>query len=236
MTLILSTSLIGDWMLPWQQSALWRLLMTVALVGVIGLEREFHGRAAGFRTHVLVGLGCCLIMLVSIHFAYLFGDAAGAIRVDPARMAYGAVTGIGFLGAGVIIKTGTSVHGLTTAASLWCVSAVGLAMGLGMYTVATVATVLMLVSLTVMRWFGSLIPSHHYRLVRLTCGEDQDLQAIVAALRGLGATVLSTQLTHQAADKTLEVSMRLRFTGHVKSATLLDALRKLPGLQTTQVR
>lgn len=115
----------------------WRLFLAAALGGVIGFEREKHNkRMAGFRTHILVSIGSALIMLVSIH---LFEIYAGKAPVDPARIAAGVVTGIGFLGAGTIIRSGESVRGLTTAASLWTVSGIGLAIGCGFY-IAGLAT------------------------------------------------------------------------------------------------
>jgi putative Mg2+ transporter-C (MgtC) family protein len=109
----------------------WRLFLAAALGGIIGFEREKHNRRmAGFRTHILVSIGSSLIMLVSI---YIFEIYAGKAPVDPARIAAGVVTGIGFLGAGTIIRSGESVRGLTTAASLWTVSGIGLAVGCGFY-------------------------------------------------------------------------------------------------------
>ena len=109
-----------------------RLFLAVVLGGVIGFEREKHNKGmAGLRTHMLVSVGSALIMLVSIH---IFEIYAGKVPVDPARIAAGVVTGIGFLGAGTIIRSGeSSVKGLTTAASLWTVSGIGLAIGCGFY-------------------------------------------------------------------------------------------------------
>lgn len=109
----------------------WRLFLAAALGGIIGFEREKHHKGmAGFRTHILVSMGSALIMLVSI---YIFEIYSGKAPVDPARIAAGVVTGIGFLGAGTIIRSGESVKGLTTAASLWTVSGIGLAIGCGFY-------------------------------------------------------------------------------------------------------
>ncbi|MFZ3209642.1 MAG: MgtC/SapB family protein, partial [Geobacteraceae bacterium] len=98
-----------------------QLLLASLLGGLIGLEREVHGRPAGFRTHLLVSLGSCLFVAVSIHFYRLYGNFSGTgpIGVDPGRVAAQVVAGIGFLGAGAIIKDKASVRGLTTAASLW---------------------------------------------------------------------------------------------------------------------
>jgi len=105
-----------------------RLLFTTLLAGIIGYERERHGRAAGFRTHILVGIGACLVMMTGI---YLMESLAGTVAVDPTRMAAQVISGIGFLGAGTIIRFRASVVGLTTAASLWAVAGIGLAVGSG---------------------------------------------------------------------------------------------------------
>ena len=105
-----------------------RLLLITVIAGAIGYERERHGRAAGFRTHILVGVGSCLMMLTGL---YLMEALAGRIALDPTRIAAQVVSGIGFLGAGTILRFRASVRGLTTAASLWAVGGVGLAVGAG---------------------------------------------------------------------------------------------------------
>ncbi|MFC1590622.1 MgtC/SapB family protein [Candidatus Omnitrophota bacterium] len=121
-----------------------RLLLAAALSGLIGFEREFHGRAAGFRTHILLCVGSTLIMLTSIHIFELYHMKTPC---DPGRIAAGVVTGIGFLGAGTIMRFRVSVKGLTTAASLWVVSGIGLAVGAGMYKASLLTAVLALVAL-----------------------------------------------------------------------------------------
>src|SRR5690606_37309086 len=109
--------------------------LTVALAagGVIGLERSYHGRPAGFRTHALVCLASSLLMLVTLYQqAWLLpGVPLDSVRTDPTRMAQGIMTGIGFLGAGVIFKDNLSVRGLTTAASIWVTAAIGILIGIG---------------------------------------------------------------------------------------------------------
>ncbi|HPN73097.1 MAG TPA: MgtC/SapB family protein [Candidatus Omnitrophota bacterium] len=121
-----------------------RLAISTILSAVIGIEREIHKRAAGFRTHILVCLGSTLFMLTSISVAVTY-SSAGA--VDPSRIAAGVVTGIGFLGAGAIMRYGESIKGLTTAASVWVVAAIGLSVGAGMYGAAVMTTVVVLVVL-----------------------------------------------------------------------------------------
>ena len=121
-----------------------RLALGIALGGVIGWERELQRQPAGFRTHTLVALGACLFTLVS---AFAFGGVG-----DPARIAAQVVTGIGFIGAGTIIRHEGSVRGLTTAASLWAVAGVGMASAAGMWVVAIAATVLIVVVLAIFDW------------------------------------------------------------------------------------
>ena len=124
-----------------------RLLYAAVLGGIVGIEREVHEKAAGFRTHILVCIGSCVIMLTSMH---IFDIYQGVASVDPGRIAAQVVSGIGFLGAGTIIRSRVSVVGLTTAASLWSIAGVGLAVGSGLFIMSTFATVLILSSLLVL--------------------------------------------------------------------------------------
>ncbi len=121
-----------------------RLLLITVLAGLVGFERERHGRAAGLRTHILVGLGSCLIMLTSL---YLMEGLSGQVEIDPTRMAAQVISGIGFLGAGTILRFRASVRGLTTAASLWAVAGIGLAVGAGFLVGALAGTAMMLLAL-----------------------------------------------------------------------------------------
>ncbi len=131
-----------------------RLLLTLVLSGLVGLERQVHHRDAGLRTHILVALGSCLIMLTSL---YVFAIYKDQVTLDPARIAAGVVTGIGFLGAGTIIRAPDGVKGLTTAASLWVVAGIGLAVGVGFNKIAIYTTVLVLIVLHFLRYVeGSL--------------------------------------------------------------------------------
>jgi putative Mg2+ transporter-C (MgtC) family protein len=130
-----------------------RLAIAAALTGVIGLERELRERAAGLRTHMLVGVGAALFTIVSAYGwgEFEFSNASGVV-FDPTRIAAQIVTGIGFLGAGAIIRQGLVVRGLTTAATLWIVAAIGMAAGAGFYSAALIATGIVLVGLGPFRW------------------------------------------------------------------------------------
>ncbi len=131
-----------------------RLSLTLVLSGLIGLERQIHRRSAGLRTHILVALGSCLIMLTSL---YVFDIYKNEVNVDPTRIAAGVITGIGFLGAGTIIREREGIKGLTTAASLWVVAGIGLAMGCGFYSAGVYTTVLALVALIFLRYLEDMI-------------------------------------------------------------------------------
>lgn len=125
-----------------------RLLLSVILSGLIGFERELHHRSAGLRTHILVSLGSTLVMLTSL---YVFDRYKDKVPLDPARIAAGVITGIGFLGAGTIIRMGQDVKGLTTAASLWITAAIGLSVGCGFYVAGVFATILVIFILFFLR-------------------------------------------------------------------------------------
>src|SRR5215468_10795940 len=136
-----------------------RILGALLIGALIGLERSFHGRPAGFRTHALVCVASALLMLVTVYQnEWMTQVSPEAIRTDPTRMAQGIMTGIGFLGAGVIFKEGLTVRGLTTAASIWITSAIGILIGVGFYFPAVVATALALGTLSVFRWIEDRMP------------------------------------------------------------------------------
>src|SRR5574342_229690 len=128
------------------------LLVALAAGGLIGFERSFHGRPAGFRTHTLVCLASSALMLVTVYQHQWFPTSAARVSIDPTRMAQGIMTGIGFLGAGVIFKEGLSVRGLTTAASIWVTAAIGILSGIGFYFPLVVCVLLTLGVLSFFRW------------------------------------------------------------------------------------
>ncbi len=147
-----------------------RLVVASLLGGIIGAERQLHGRSVGLRTQLLVALGCSLIMTLSREFAnaYTGIPSMTIIRIDPARMAYGVTTGIGFIGAGAIIRDRGGVRGITTAASLWCTGAVGLVCGFGMFELAVVATIIALFALFVLDKFHFFIQPKAVRTLQVS--------------------------------------------------------------------
>jgi putative Mg2+ transporter-C (MgtC) family protein len=153
---------------------------------LIGLEREIHGCAAGLRTHILVSIGSALFMLTSLGVGEGLVDPAS---VDPSRIASGVVTGIGFLGAGAIIRYGSSIRGLTTAASIWAVAAIGLAVGTGMYTASGVTTLVALSILILSRLEERMELKRHGKKLHIivnpeTSMDISDIESIIEAYGG----------------------------------------------------
>lgn len=157
-----------------------RLLLALLAGGIIGLERAIHGREAGFRTHTLVCVSSSLLMLLMANqWSLVPQEFIDTVRTDPTRMAQGIMTGIGFLGAGVIIKEGLTVRGLTTAASIWMTAAIGIVIGMGFYVPALIATLITLITLSMFRWIENKIPSMKYaqlsvRFLRSNQYADED--------------------------------------------------------------
>jgi len=162
-----------------------RLGLALLAGGIIGLERAMHGREAGFRTHSLVCVSSSLLMVLMVNqWDLVPSQFIDTIRADPSRMAQGIMTGIGFLGAGVIIKEGLTVRGLTTAASIWMTASIGIVIGMGLFFPALLATIITVLTLSVFRWFESQLPAHRYaRLTVQFARSDRNMDE--AALRSL---------------------------------------------------
>jgi putative Mg2+ transporter-C (MgtC) family protein len=161
-----------------------RLLVALVAGALIGYERSYHGRPAGFRTHSLVCMASSLLMLVTVYEAHWVRAVSEAVQIDPTRMAQGIMTGIGFLGAGVIIKEGLSVRGLTTAASIWTTAAIGILAGIGFYFPLALSVVLTLGVLSLFRWIEARMPSHAYyhfgvRFARAGAMSERQLRELV---------------------------------------------------------
>jgi putative Mg2+ transporter-C (MgtC) family protein len=214
-----------------QLEMLTHLLGALAAGGLIGLERSYHGRPAGFRTHVLVCLASAMLMLVTLYQSHWFEQVGlERVTIDPTRMAQGIMTGIGFLGAGVIMKEGLSVRGLTTAASIWVTAAIGILIGIGFYFAATVATVLVLGTLSVFRWIEARIPMLFYaqlmvRFHRESALTEPQLRAL-AAQHGFTCANLSYRLVGDG--RFFEYRMYIRSPRARRAEAFSDALRKMP--------
>jgi putative Mg2+ transporter-C (MgtC) family protein len=179
-----------------------RLLVAALLGAVVGIEREVHGHQAGMRTHMLVSLGSAIFTVLSI---YGFNAVPGSSNPDPTRIAAQVVTGIGFLGAGAILKFGTNIRGLTTAASLWLVAAIGMAAGAGFWMGAVIATVVALISLRPLEWMkGLALPQRVASSMVVVLKEDGTAGDVLDAIERAGDL-----LALRRDGKRLEVEVRI---------------------------
>jgi putative Mg2+ transporter-C (MgtC) family protein len=168
---------------PYEAQLLLRMVLAVLCGSILGYERERHGISAGLRTNLLVCLGSALIMVISKYFYYKAGEEMGNITLglDPSRIGAQIVTGVGFLGAGVIIKDRGAIRGLTTAATLWFNAGVGMALGAGMILIPLFCTALGLVSLTILKHVQKYIHRDTFRVIDVTCDEaEHPLDALLA--------------------------------------------------------
>ncbi|MEO6909727.1 MAG: MgtC/SapB family protein [Edaphobacter sp.] len=211
-----------------------RLVTATVLASLVGLDRERQQSAAGLRTHALVGMSSCLLMIVS---AFGFADILGTANValDPSRIAAQVVTGIGFLGAGTIIAHGSLVRGLTTAASVWAVAAIGLAVGGGMYRAAVIATVLALILLLVMRPIERQL---HRRWLRQTITAVYDPKVstpekILGTLRVMDFHVTRLSVDRMPAGNKDRIQITLDKGGETVLQNAVQAIARLDGVHST---
>lgn len=204
-----------------------RLVAAAVLGALIGLEREIHEHPAGMRTHLLVALGSAGFTVLSI-------EAFAAPGADPARIAAQIVTGVGFLGAGAILKEGATIRGLTTAASLWTVAAVGMASGAGAWMVAAVTTILVLVSLWPLRLATErFVGRQQHRVqVQLVTG-PHGLGELVTTVVSAGGSIAHLASSH-AADGRLSVTVEIRAADAAAGATITAAIADLYGVDLVE--
>jgi putative Mg2+ transporter-C (MgtC) family protein len=218
--------------ISFQFDILVRLLMAALLGAGLGLEREVHGHPAGMRTHMLVALGSAVFTVLSI---YGFPKMPDTAATDPSRISAQIVTGIGFLGAGAIIKYGTNIRGLTTAASLWVVASIGLAAGVGAYFLATAGTVIALVALWPTGVLIDKLALRGCRLLRL----ELDLRKLgdFAAVSGVMLThhveIVSVHSEKAKSGHFMVLEVRLLNTGQRHG--ILAELEALPGVEVRTV-
>ena len=198
--------------LSWEE-ALLRLALAAALGGAVGLEREFREREAGFRTHMLVSLGSALFTIASAYgFRDFLAHGGSLVRTYPTRFAAQIVTGIGFLGAGAIIRQGLSVRGLTTAATLWVVAAIGLTAGAGYYSAAAITTLLVILSLWPLRIAAHRVmtrfrPESDRLVVQLQAGESP--APLIESLEREGVRLRALEVAHEGGRRTVLLDVSL---------------------------
>jgi putative Mg2+ transporter-C (MgtC) family protein len=212
------------------------LLATFVLCSLIGIERQLRQKSAGYRTHVLVGLGSCAFTMVSAYgFAFVLEPGTA---MDPSRIAAQIVSGIGFLGAGVIFKGRDVVRGLTTAATIWVAAAVGMACGAGMVSLALMLTILHLITLFVVAPAVRRIPSpDRNRVLHISYADGhgvlRDVLGIAASM-GFSSSILRTRKAGD--EKKPMVLMDVRFFGRHPLRDLVPHLMELPGVESVTVR
>ena len=212
-----------------------RLLVATALGALIGIEREYHAKEAGVRTHLLVALGACLFMILSIYgFDLMLGR--DHVSFDPSRIASQVVTGIGFIGAGTIILQKQMVRGLTTAAGLWVTAAIGLACGTGMYVIAVVTTVIALASLGLINVFLPYVSQCDRRITFLV--EDYGvLTDVLENLRHEKITVLNYEMHKDAEENNgkMLVSLEIRMQRYDNVKAVASILRNFEKVELVQI-
>jgi putative Mg2+ transporter-C (MgtC) family protein len=231
-----------DWLTSWWNSYeatnLSRILLASFLSGLIGIEREVHGRAAGFRTHLLVGVAACLMMVVSEYFFEKYGGLRDtvAVRMDPARVAAQIVVGIGFLGAGVIIKSGTMVRGLTTAACLWMVAGIGMAVGTGLYSPAVMVTMIALFNLVFLKQIERLIKKDHfYTLIIYSSSSGKKQKKIADIIQKTKMRVVKERLEIDTAAGRSRYEYSISTNKTFDQETLTEVLLALPDIQKVTI-
>ncbi len=212
-----------------------KLLLAAVLGGAIGFERERHGQAAGFRTNIIVATAGCLLMFLALHLTNLFGSASAntAIRLDPSRIPSYTVAGMGFLGAGAIIKGKGKVKGLTTAAGLWLVNAIGLAVGMGAYLAAVVTTTISLIFLYVFRrLFRPSFVHDIYTVLTVSCRcPSERLQEITKILRRYKAEIQAVNFYYDLRHGLYTVKIRLRTTDDIPQARIIEEILLLRDIE-----
>ncbi|SIS61716.1 putative Mg2+ transporter-C (MgtC) family protein [Salimicrobium flavidum] len=204
-----------------------RLVIALFLSGLIGFERELKKHSAGFRTHILVGVGACLMMLLSLYGFEEYIQKYDNIRFDPARIPSYVISGIGFLGAGTIIVHGSTIRGLTTAASIWTVAGIGLVVGAGMYDVAVLSTVLVLISLIVLnnveeKYLKNVGKGAYY----ITMKNQGDVKEVFELLDNLQVEIEKMEVKK---EEEIRIILQLAKNNTINDATLLEELGKLDG-------
>jgi len=183
-----------------------RLAVATLLGGILGLEREIHGRPAGLRTHLLVSLGAAAFMMMSP----LVADMSQNFQGDPGRIAAQIVTGIGFLGAGAIVKEGVNIRGLTTAACLWVAAAIGMACGASLYTEAILICIMAIFALVLLPYAEVIFKKHSYRILEITLPLEVDVSSILNAVKSKKVRVIRCDQDRDYASGKYKIALLIR--------------------------
>ncbi|WP_227995239.1 MgtC/SapB family protein [Oceanobacillus sp. CFH 90083] len=207
-----------------------RLFIALILSGLIGFEREINNHSAGFRTHILVGVGSCLMMILSIFGFIAFMDQYENIQFDPARIPSYVISGIGFLGAGTIIVYGGTIKGLTTAASIWAVAGIGLVVGAGMYSVAVVTTLIILASLIFLNQIEHFFPRFQFNnFIEIIASAEFEIHEAVKLIEKNHFNMKQVEIKQlEGGERRIHIWTNIQKNN--KLVYLFDDISKLPGV------
>jgi putative Mg2+ transporter-C (MgtC) family protein len=213
-----------------------RIVVALTAGALIGYERSYRGRPAGFRTHALVCMASAMLMLVTVYEAHWVRNI-GEARLDPTRMAQGIMTGIGFLGAGVIMQEGFSVRGLTTAASIWITAAIGILAGIGFYFPMALSVVLTLGVLSLFRWIEARMPTQAYyhfevRFARSAAASEREIRELV---EGHGFSIANFSYRLDAEGQLRRNSMTIASADRSAAGRLAVTLEARDGVQEFRI-
>lgn len=216
-----------------------RIFVGGALGGIIGYERDLHRRPIGLRTHLIVAMAAATFMVISSHFVYWqhYGKD-DLVEVDPSRIAASVVSAVGFLAGGAILRTGITVQGLTTAAGLWLVTAIGMCAGSGMYTISAVVTGFGVTALTVLRRFEDKNDHLLRRRIHVVLGGEPDgFEKVLVALSAIGVAVSSLEYERRLDDekKPLVILFDAQFNDTVSVPELVRLIEGVPGVRRVRV-
>jgi len=208
---------------------LFRLLLACILGGLIGYERESMNRPAGFRTHILVCMGSALVMITSV---FIFEKYKGITNIDPARLGAQVISGIGFLGAGTIIREGANVKGLTTAASLWAVSCVGIAAGIGFYEGAIFAALVIYLTLIVLKKLEhNLTGKKHLSILHIkTSNSPGQIGNIGYTFGKYGISINDIEFLDNEDSDEVVIKFFVKLPNSIKKKTIISELKKIEGV------
>jgi putative Mg2+ transporter-C (MgtC) family protein len=214
-----------------------RIVAALVAGAIIGFERSYSGRPAGFRTHALVCMASSVLMLVTVYEAHWVHSVGDSIRLDPTRMAQGIMTGIGFLGAGVIMQEGFTVRGLTTAASIWITAAIGILAGVGFYFPMALSMVLTLGVLSIFRRIEARMPAQAYYVFEVRCAREGPVnETQVRELVGNGGFSIAN-LSYRLDDegRTRRYSMTIKTTDRTAAGRLAQTLEHAAFVQEFRI-
>ena len=195
------------------QEIIFKLIIAAILGGLIGIERDIRGRAAGLRTHILVAVGSALFMIISldIYDLYQFKNATSILRIDPGRIAAQIITGIGFIGAGAIVRSGFDIRGLTTAGCIWVCAGIGMAVGIGYYLPAYATALIALITLIILNKVELLYFKDAYIKINLTLKDENFiLEEVKDFLKKINIEIRYFQFKKNFIDNILSVSFTIK--------------------------